>query len=644
MQLVGGEKTNDKGHEESASQKLDYSWDVLFRNATVFDGSGELPRRMDIAVRKGRIAAKGTALPEAPAKKIIDCTGKWLMPGLLDIHTHLDLEVDLDPRLPEVVRHGTTTVLFGNCSLGTCFGHQRDESGQDPIVDCFTRVENIPKPVLRKCVDQISWDDTAGYYDHFSEIPLGPNVGAFVPHSMLRVEAMGLEAAISRKPTEAELQKMESLLEQAMQQGYLGLSTDGLPFHYLANEPHTDKRIPTQFAGFGELRRLLRVLRKYDRVWQTTPILENRATALLYFMLTSGRIFGKTLKVSALSAMELVLAPRAMKAFLGFAKLMNSKLFKGNLHFQALGTNFRVWSDGIVSPLFEELPSTSKLIAYEYDDIEGRHALMHDPSWVEEFRADWHHGRSGGDWASFKARLGLPDHLVMRDLDRLVFDGAPVADWDGENFQQVFERMARFLGGENQAARSDAEREAFSSASEVPADDAEFMLWLMRRYDKGFRYYADLSNIGNLSTIDYLLHPQALPGFNDSGAHITNMAFFDANLMSLKLAQQEGDETVAKMVRRLTREPAEYFNIDVGSLDLGAQADVVVIDPTVLRDWDCNDTRHYVYRDLFDHHQMVNRPPAIVQEVMIRGQLVWANGDFTTSLGDAPLGRALRAA
>lgn len=621
-----------------------YSWDVLFRNAMVFDGSGLPPQQLDIAVRNGRIAAKGTALPGAAAARVVDVAGKWLMPGLLDIHTHLDLEVDLDPRLPEVVRHGTTTVLFGNCSLGTCFGHQRDGAGQDPIVDCFTRVENIPKSVLRKCVDAVDWDTTGEYMEHFSRLPLGPNVATFVPHSMLRIEAMGLEAAISRKPTDAELGKMEALLEQAMEEGYLGLSTDGLPFHYLANEPHTDKRIPTQFASFGELRRLLKVVRKHDRVWQTTPIIENRLTALLYFTLTSGRLFGKTLKLSTLSAMELVLAPRAMRVFLGFAKLMNSRLFKGNMHFQALGTNFRVWSDGIVSPLYEELPSTAQLIALEYDDTEGRHALMHDPRWVEEFRRDWRHGRTGGDWASFKARLGMPDHLVIRDLHRLTFDGAPVADWEGECFQDVYERLLRFMNGDGAAARSDAEREAFGSLHERPQDDADFMLFLMRRYDKGFRYWTDVSNEGNRATMDYLMHPQALPGFNDSGAHITNMAFFDANLMALKLAQREGDERVAQLVRRLTREPAEFFGLDVGTLELGTQADMVVIDPEILQRWDCNDTREYVYRDLFEHHQMVNRPPAIVREVMIRGELVWENGDFTPVLGEETLGRALQAA
>ncbi len=232
------------------------AWDTLIRNALVFDGSGGPPRQQDIALKDGRVAARGQALPLSEAGRIIEGEGKWLLPGLLDIHTHLDLEVDLEPGLPEVVRHGTTTVLVGNCSLGTCFG-QQVEGEQNPIVDCFTRVENIPKSVLQKCVDAVSWSDTGAYLDHFADIPLGPNVGVFVPHSMLRVEVMGLQDSISREPDEAELKKMEALLGQALDQGYLGMSTDGLPFHYLANEPHTDQRIPTQFASFGEMKRLL---------------------------------------------------------------------------------------------------------------------------------------------------------------------------------------------------------------------------------------------------------------------------------------------------------------------------------------------------------------------------------------------------
>ncbi len=619
------------------------TWDTLIQNALVFDGSGNPPEELDIAIKKGRIVAKGAKLPRTPAAEIIDATGKWLMPGLLDIHTHLDLEVDLEPGLPEAVRHGTTTVLVGNCSLGTCFGSQQ-ENGQDPIVDCFTRVENIPKSVLRKCVGAVTWKDTGEYLDHFDKMPLGPNVAAFVPHSMLRVEAMGLEGSISRAPTETELARMEELLADAMDQGYLGMSTDGLPFHYLANSPNTDKRIPTQFASFAEMKRLLGVVRRRDRVWQTTPIIENRPKALLYFLLTSGRLFGRTLKTSALAAVRLKLVPQASRLFLGFAALLNSRLFGGNIHFQALGTNFRVWSDGIVSPLFEELESTCKLIAKEYDDREGRMALLNDAAWVEEFRRDWHRGRRGRNLARLKAKLGMPDDLVVRDLELMIFDGAPVREWDGESMQQVFERVQSYQAGFTDAARSDQEKAAFDTFPRPVGDDADFMLHLMRTYDKDFRYWVDTANEHKEGVLDLLLHPNTLPGFNDSGAHITNMAFFDTNLSSLQLAQRKSLETVARMVKRLTSEPAAFFGLDVGTLAIGAQADIVIVDPEALASWDDNANRKLMYRDLFEHNQLVSRSDGVVSQVLINGELVWNGGDFTDALGSKTLGRALRAA
>jgi N-acyl-D-aspartate/D-glutamate deacylase len=621
----------------------EYAWDTLIKNALVFDGSGTPPRQIDIAISAGRVAAQGAGLPQSQARQVIDGEGQWLLPGMLDIHTHLDLEVDLEPGLPEVVRHGTTTVLVGNCSLGTCFGKQIEDE-QDPIVDCFTRVENIPKSVLRKSVEAVTWEGTGQYLDHFDDIPLGPNIGVFVPHSMLRVEVMGLQESISREPTEGELLRMEDLLREAMDQGYLGMSTDGLPFHYLANAPNTDKRIPTQFASFSEMKRLLKVVRERGRVWQTTPIIEKRAKALLYFALTSGRLFGKTLKTSALSAVRFVLAPEASSSFLGFAGLLNSRLLQGNIHFQALGTNFRIWSDGIVSPLFEELDSTCKLIAKEYDDVEGRMALLNDPAFLEEFRQDWHYGRRGRNLATLKSKLGLPDVLVVRELSLMIFDGAPVSEWDGESMQAVFERVLRHQAGAADAARSDAEREAFDQFPRPLADDADFMLHMMRTYDKSFRFYVDVANKNREGVLDLLLHRHTLPGFNDSGAHITNMAFFDANLMSLKLAQQQSLETVSTMVSRLTREPAEFFGLDVGTLEVGAQADIAMINPEALRGWDDNANRQFEYRELFEHKQMLSRSDDVVTRVLINGEPVWQGGSATDALGQRTLGRALRAA
>ena len=621
----------------------DAMWDTLIQDALVFDGSGRAPQQFDVAIKDGKVVARGSLPGPQLATEVIAGAGCWLMPGLLDIHTHLDLEVDLDPGLPEAVRHGTTTVLVGNCSLGTCFGSQR-EGEQDPIVDCFTRVENIPKKVLAKCVEAADWDNTGAYMDHFAAIPLGPNVAAFLPHSMLRIEVMGLQAAISRAPTETELSEMCKLLDQALDQGYMGLSTDGLPFHYLSNAPNTDKRIPTQFASFREMKRLLQIVRDRGKVWQTTPIIENRLRAFLYFSLTSGRLFGKPLKTSALSVMEFVLMPKGSGAFLGFAKLMNSKLFQGNIHFQALGTNFRVWSDGIVSPLFEEMASTCALIAREYDDVAGRMALLHDPAWVEQFRADWHHGRGGFNWATIKARLGAPDSLVVREFPLMVFDGAPVGEWDGETFQQVYDRLVAFQAGASSQARSEAEREALQKFPSPIRDDADFMLHMLREYDKDFRFWIDIGNADNRATLGFLLDENALPGFNDSGAHITNMAFFDGNLGALKRAQEKGLAVVSRMVQRLTSEPAEFFGLDVGTLEIGAQADMVLIDPTALANYECDPNRKLIYRELFEHKQMVNRSDGVVKRVLINGATVWTGNDFTPRIGRETLGRALRAA
>lgn len=619
-------------------------WDTLIQGALVFDGTGGAPQNIDIAISAGKVVAHGSLLSAQMAKETVDASGQWLMPGLLDIHTHLDLEVEVDPRLTECVRHGTTTVLVGNCSLGTCFGTQQTEAGQNPIIDCFTRVENIPKPVLSKCAEAVSWDNTSAYMDHFSDIPLGPNIAAFVPHSMLRIEAMGLDASVNRAPTEAEMRKMCELLETALDQGYMGLSTDGLPFHYLSNDPNTDKRIPTQFASFKELKRLLKIVREKNKVWQTTPIIENRIEAFKYFSLTSGRLWGKTLKTSALSAMEFALMPKGSKAFLGFAKLMNSKFFQGNLHFQALGTNFRVWADGIVSPIYEEMASTTQLIAKEYDDVEGRMALLNDPVWEQLFRDEWVHGRGGFNMATLKAKMGAPDSLVIRDFHLLNWDGAPVSDWDGENFQQTQQRLLRFQAGDTSSARSEEERAAFEAFPAPTATEADFMLHLMRTYDKSFRYWADIGNVGNRATLDLLLHENTLPGFNDSGAHITNMAFFDGNLGALKRAQERDIGTVSRIVQRLTSEPAAFFGLDVGTIAIGAQADIVLIDPKALSQHECDPNRELIYRDIFEHEQMVNRSDGVVSRVFINGRSVWQGTEFASDYGSQTLGRAVRAA
>jgi len=604
------------------------SSDLLIRNALVFDGTGAPPTHEDVAIRDGRIAARGPSLDAPPAGRVLDAHGLWLMPGLLDIHTHLDLELELAPGLPESVRHGTTTVVVGNCSLGTAFGSQR-KGGDDPILDCFTRVENIPKSVLRKVVDRIDWDTTAGYLAHLDSLPLGPNVVPLLPHSMLRIEVMGTEAAVSRAPTDAELRHMRELLEKAMQEGYAGFSTDAIPFHYLANAPHTDKLIPAQHASLAELRSLLDIVRRHDRVWQCTPDVANRVATFLRFFFTSGRLFGKPLRTSALTAVDLTHARRTWKLFPAIANLLNSRLLDGRFHFQVLGTPFRMFAEGAICPIFEEFESSRRLMALDIEDAAGRRAIMASEEFGELFVREWH---DSGAVSTFN-----------RDLDALRVERCPVPEWCGETFGAIYRRLMQFQAGQRGAARSAAEGEALASFPEPAARAGVFLLHLVRRYDRDLRWWFTVANDRPEVLKHLLFHEHMLPGFNDSGAHLINLAFFDGNLLTLQVAAKDSIELVARAVQRLTREPAEFFGIDAGRLEPGAQADLVLVDPEALKRYDTDANRRMVRRDIFEHDQLVNRSDGVVTAVFIAGEQVWDGREVTPALGTRRLGRALTA-
>ena len=621
-------------------------WDTLIKNALIFDGSGGKPVLSDLAIKDGKIAAFGCNLNDKAARNVVDGTGKWLMPGLLDIHSHFDLEVEGAPHLPESVRHGTTTVVNSNCSLGIAFGKQMSEERPDenPILDCFARVENIPKSVLSKLIDlTVNWDNTGDYIDHFDQLPLGPNVAVMIPHTMLRIEVMGLEGSISREPTQTEIDEMCRLSQQAFEQGFVGFSSDGLPLHYLANDPHRNVKIPAQHATIQEIKALGEVTRSNDRVWQCTPDPDNMLRTVTMFFMTSGRFYNKTLRMTATAAMDLNSNKKAAKGLLRFNKFLNSDWIRGNFSFQALSCPFRVYADGVTTPLLEEKPAFRELNCIEIEDVEGRKRLLNDVGFIERFRKDWMMGKQGFNFARLQRLLSIEPTTFCRNVADMFIDTCPEEIWNGQNLGEIYQRFRVYQesGGQEDAV-SDEEKCAFDKVLTPVQDDADFVLHMLREYDRKFRWYTTTANQRPDVLKKLLFNEHTLPGFNDSGAHLTNMAYYDGNLLTLKMAAEDSIELVSLAVKRLTTAPAKLFNLDVGGLRIGDVADIVLINPDELLHYDSLAHTKMQYRELFLHDQMVNRSDGVVDKVFIAGKLTWNGNDFEKEFGKQSYGRLLK--
>jgi N-acyl-D-aspartate/D-glutamate deacylase len=614
--------------------------DTLIQTAKIFN-NGEPAIVEDIAIAGGVILARGKNLNTKNATRVIDGKGKWLMPGLFDIHTHYDLELEVAPGLPESVRHGTTSVVIANCSLGLSFGNQRD--GEiDPIVDCFARVENLPKSLLRSCADSVDWDTPKAYLEHLEKLNLGPNVVTLVPHSMLRIDAMGFDNSISRDPNESELKTMQTKLGDALKLGYAGFSTDALPFHYLANQPNCEKTIPTQFAKYNEIKNLTDVVRENGALWQATPPKDSVINTIKTFLLTSGRLHKKPLRTTVVAALDVSNNWKILRLAKLLAIVLNSKIVQGNFHLQALGAPFKVWADGAITPLSEEIPELRKLNETDLEDRAARLTILSDSEYIKTFKAMWLKGKQGWGLARLKRIMNLEDYAFNRNLNDMMIEGCPIGYWVGMNMQQLLDRIIAIKSGEIPNDINDQELEVVKRDFFWISDEADFMLQIFRTFDLDLSWSIITANRNPKTTRELLMNPLLIPGFNDCGAHLTNMAFYDVNLRSLKLASSGGDKDITYLVKRLTKDAADLFGVKAGTINEGDTADLILVDPEALANYDGEANVIRQFRKAYNNDQLVNRSDGVVPLVMIAGNVAWENDDFNGELGEKPMGRLLR--
>jgi N-acyl-D-aspartate/D-glutamate deacylase len=487
------------------------------------------------------------------------------------------------------VRHGVTSVTIGSCSISMVLADAEDCS------DLFTRVEAVPReyvlPVLK---EKKTWRDAAGYRAFYDHQPLGPNVSSFLGHSELRVAVMGLERATSKvKPTEAELARMEQLLEEALDAGCIGLSVMTTRLDKMDGDRAWSSPLPSTFASWTEFSRLFAILRRRGAVMQGAPNAVTKVNVFAFLWQAHGW-FRQPLKCSMLTALDLKSQP-LLHYFTRLSGWLANRVLGGHFRWQTLPAPFTLRLEGLNVNAFEEFGAGE--ILRNIKDPDELYAKVLEP----EFRA------------LFKKQVKavLTKGLWHRDFSDCWVTECPDASMVGKNFKQ--------LG----AARG--------------LDPVDAYFELACQYREALKWTTCYGNQRLPVMHKLLASPWTQPGFADSGAHLRSIAQYNFPLRFLKYvrdAELAGTPfmDMGRAIHRLSGELADFIGVDAGTIRVGDRADVVIVNPAGLTNE--LDEIHEAPMEVLGLERVVKRNDAAVEATLINGRIAYRRGgEFPVELG-----------
>jgi N-acyl-D-aspartate/D-glutamate deacylase len=529
--------------------------DLLFKNATVIDGTGSAPFTADVGVQDGKIVeinpgggAASTAL------ETIDATGQWLTPGFIDIHTHYDGQATWDDCFTPSIYHGVTTLVMGNCGVGFAParpGHQGD------LIKLMEGVEDIPGAALAEGI-RWNWESFTDYMDALEATPRSLDYLVQVPHDPLRMYVMGERAFGHHTATGDEIATMRDLLRAALQAGAVGFSTGRSDNHRTSEGRET----PACEASAQEL----------------------TGIAQAFDGLSHG-------VVQVVSDFDLMRGPtefdREFALVEQLAQASGRPLSMTWLQRDPGGEQFRAIQSRVETAVAQGLPLYLQTAARGIGVINGLDASFHPfmgfPGYKEIAHLPLPERAAALRDPARKARI------LAEKSDKLAGDGTaipPLVDILLARIEQISCRMFPLSAIHSPDYEPTVMQSFFVLAKQRGATALEALYDHLACGEGGNLIYFPIFNYndGSLDTLrEMLTHPRALAGLSDAGAHVGTVC--DASFTTFMLTHWVRDRVknpldLAQVVNMLTRRNADYLGLkDRGVVGLGMRADLNLMNP-----------------------------------------------------------------
>jgi N-acyl-D-aspartate/D-glutamate deacylase len=542
-------------------------FDVVIRGGTVFDGLGSEGVVADVAISARKIAKIGHVTDGA--RQTIDASGRFVAPGFIDGHTHLDAQIFWDPYAGSLTAHGVTSAVMGNCgfSLAPGTGEQADL-----ILRSIERAEDMSREAIQRGVPW-SWTTFPEYMDAVEALPKALNIAAQCGHSAVRASVMG-ERAFTDSATDDEVRGMRRAVQQAISAGAMGFSTSRSRAHLTkAGEP-----VASRIASWDEVAAIVAGMGEIGAgIFQLAPERPSDPAEMADYQTRLRRL-------AAASRRPVTFMVGGQKEQLDTVDgvVAGGGTAVGQVHVRGFENVF-----GFKTALpFDRLPLWQSVRSMP---LAGQRERLIDPRLRSRLVAEAESGNYG-EAVGAEVRAPRFDQIM-------IIDPAQPAE----------------------LSVADVARRRGVSPVEVMID-----LSLDSGFEQLFRQ--PISEISSELVLAGLRHPNTVVAASDSGAHISQI--LDSNIPTYLLShwvRGDGAFTWAEAIHMLTGVPARVWGLDRrGVLEAGAFADVVVFDPSAVG---C--AAPVVVNDLPDGGPRLAQSAVGIDATLVNGQVVTSGGQHT---------------